>query len=182
VEPVELPRELSTERLTLRPFALSDAGDVFAYATSAGWDVFLPVPQPYTQDDAETFIARCKVADWGVNATWAIVFEGQAVGGMTVIPQPEQGRAMLGYSIGSELWGRGLVLEASVAILDAAFATQPWLNKVWANADSRNTASMRVMEKLGMQREGVLRSHRLHRGEPLDDVYYGLLRAEWEGR
>jgi RimJ/RimL family protein N-acetyltransferase len=60
-----------------------------------------------------------------------------------------------------------------------AFRTQQ-LAKVWATADARNVASWRVMEKLGMQREAYLRSHRLLRGERVDVVQYGLLRREWK--
>ena len=54
------------------------------------------------------------------------------------------------------------------------------LHKVFARADLRNVASWRVMEKLGMAREGVLRSHTRLRDEYFDDVYYGILRDEWQ--
>ncbi|MPZ15394.1 MAG: hypothetical protein GEU73_13380 [Chloroflexi bacterium] len=48
-----------------------------------------------------------------------------------------------------------------------------------APSGARNVQSHRVMEKLGMRREAVLRQHRVHRGERIDEVWYGLLRAEW---
>ena len=48
-----------------------------------------------------------------------------------------------------------------------------------ARADARNARSIRVMEKLGMKREGLLRNDRLCRGELIDEVVYGLLRSEW---
>ena len=54
------------------------------------------------------------------------------------------------------------------------------LAKVYARADPRNVASVRVLEKLSMQREGLLRSHVVRRGERVDRVYYGLLWEEWE--
>ena len=44
----------------------------------------------------------------------------------------------------------------------------------------RNIASVRVLEKPGMTREGLLRKHLIRRGERVDRVYYGLLREEWE--
>ncbi len=52
--------------------------------------------------------------------------------------------------------------------------------KVLAAADVRNNRSQRVMERLGVMREGVLRSHITQRGERIDGVYYGILRQEWE--
>ncbi|MAG35829.1 MAG: hypothetical protein CL878_06255, partial [Dehalococcoidia bacterium] len=53
------------------------------------------------------------------------------------------------------------------------------LAKVYARADPRDTASVRVLEKLSMQREGLLRSHVVRRGVRADRVYYGLMREEW---
>mgnify|MGYP002029209635 CR=1 FL=1 len=53
------------------------------------------------------------------------------------------------------------------------------LERVWTTADARKLRSMRVLEKLGLTREGLLRSHQVLRGERVDRVYYGLLRQEW---
>ena len=67
--------------------------------------------------------------------------------------------------------------EAARAVVDWGFRKRG-LAKVYAYADERNAPSLRVMEKLGMTREGMLRSHRTFRDERIDDVYYGLLREE----
>jgi len=88
----------------------------------------------------------------------------------------------LGYSIARTYWGRGLATEAARAAMDAAFAAYADLNRMRAVADARNVASLRVMEKLGMVREGVLRQNRLVRGEFMNEVWYGVLRTEWEAR
>ncbi|MYL06055.1 MAG: GNAT family N-acetyltransferase [Gemmatimonadales bacterium] len=85
----------------------------------------------------------------------------------------------MGYSLARKHWGRGLTAEAARAVVDWGFRERG-LAKVYAYADARNAQSLRVMEKLGMTREGTLRSHRTLRGERVDDVYYGLLRVEWE--
>ena len=58
--------------------------------------------------------------------------------------------------------------------------TKCGLAKVYAWADARNKRSQRVMEKLGMTHEGILRSHRKGMDERIDEVYYGILREEWE--
>jgi hypothetical protein len=62
------------------------------------------------------------------------------------------------------------------AIMEAAFASYTSLNRLRAMADTRNIGSLRVMEKLGMVREGVLRQNRLVRGEFIDEVWCGVLR------
>lgn len=85
----------------------------------------------------------------------------------------------LGYSLAREHWGRGLTPEAARAVMDWGFRVFD-LEKVYARADARNVRSWRVMEQLGMQREALLRAHRLEQGERTDEVWYGLLRREWE--
>jgi ribosomal-protein-alanine N-acetyltransferase len=85
----------------------------------------------------------------------------------------------LGYSIARTYWGRGLATEAARAAVDAAFSGYVDLNRMRAMADARNVASLRVMEKLGMVREGVLRQNRLVRGEFINEVWCGVLRTEW---
>jgi RimJ/RimL family protein N-acetyltransferase len=75
--------------------------------------------------------------------------------------------------------GQGVAPEAARALIDWGFETFN-LAKIWASADLRNERSWRVMEKLGMRREGVLRSHVAGRDGRHDDVHYGVLREEWE--
>jgi RimJ/RimL family protein N-acetyltransferase len=65
---------------------------------------------------------------------------------------------------------------------EVAFAAYASLHRIRAMADARNIGSLRVMEKLGMVREGVLRQNRLVRGECIDEVWCGVLRPEWEAQ
>ena len=69
---------------------------------------------------------------------------------------------------------------AARAVIHAAFSTHEDLNRVHARADADNVGSQRVMEKVGMVREGVLRANRVERGETLDEAGYAVLRREWE--
>ena len=174
----ELPETIRTERLTLRRFRLTDLEDVLAYATDPQWARYLPVPHPYTRRDGEEFLARRQLADWSRNPTWAIELDGRVVGGAG-LHDPDNRQAGLGYSIARDRWGQGLATEAARAVVVAAFRTLD-LDRVFATADARNLASQRVMEKLGMRREALLRQHRRHRGEFIDEVHRGILREEWE--
>ena len=89
------------------------------------------------------------------------------------------GRALI-LTIGQPQWGRGLTPEAARAVVGWGFERYA-LNKVGAYAALNNRRSWRVMEKLGMTREAVLRSNAKLWDEYVDDVYYGVLRKEWEG-
>lgn len=175
------PPTLRTERLLLRPFRLTDAEDVYAYANDEEWSRFLArAPWPYTRKDGEEWVARCVLTDWRTRPQFALELDGAAVGGVNVRIDPEAAVAELGYFIWSAHWNKGLMTEAARAVLDWTFESHA-VEKVYARADARNEASLRVMEKLGMRHEGTLRSQRVHRGERVDEVYYGLLRGEWEG-
>ena len=90
----------------------------------------------------------------------------------------------MGYAIAREHWGKGLVSEAVEAVMDWAFEAFD-LAKITATADIMNTRSWRVMEKLGMRRDGVLRSELKSDADPgtrQDMVVYSVLREEWQAR
>ncbi|MCY3505281.1 MAG: GNAT family N-acetyltransferase [Chloroflexi bacterium] len=171
------PPELRTPRLLLRPFRMADVDDVFAYASDPEWGRFLSVPAPYTPRDAEEFVARTVVTGPDENLRWAVVHEGRVSGLVDLTPRPA-GVAELGIALARPLWGQGLITEAAAAVLTHGFESMG-LVRIFGYAVSANAASLRVMEKLGMQREGVLRRHRQIHGEYVDDVFCSILREEW---
>ena len=175
-----LPDIIETARLRLRLFCLRDIDDVLAYATDLEWARYLPVPQPYTRADAEKFIARQVLRDRTAHPAWALEHAGAVIGGINILFHFDHHVGEIGYGIARSYWGRGLATEAAHAVIEAAFAAYIHLNRIRAMADARNIGSLRVMEKLGMVREGVLRQNRLVREEYIDDVWCGVLRSEWE--
>ena len=178
----DLP-QLTTTRLTLRPFGPGDVDDVFEYARDPEWAEYLldAVPQPYTRRNAEEFIAGRMIAP-GMEFSWAIVLGGTGIGGIILRVNMKHETGGIGYSLARSYWGRGLATEACRAVINWGFGERG-LQRIWAQADIRNRRSWRVMERLGMVREGVLRGHDKdpRSGYPrIDHVYYGLLRQEWE--
>ena len=171
--------EMKTERMLLRPHRFEDVDEVFEFASEPEVGRFLPVPKPYFREHAVEFVARRVLASWDEYPLWAMVLEGKVVGGIGLRIDAEHAKGSLGYAIAKKYWGKGLTVEAGLAVVDWGFRKRG-LAKVYASADARNAQSLRVMEKLGMTREGTLRSHRTFRDERIDDVYYGLLRKEWE--
>ncbi len=176
------PIKLRTQRLLLRPFELSDASDVYAYAQDPDWAIFLPLPSPYTHRDAEEFVARSFLSNWDTDPIFAITLDGKVIGSFDIRVDPPNNAAEIGYAIGRAYWGRGMMAEAGAAAIDWAFREFD-LVRLYARAALRNRQSCRVMEKLGMQREGIARSSRPSASDPgrRDDfVTYSILRDEWE--
>ncbi|MDE2935177.1 MAG: GNAT family N-acetyltransferase [Chloroflexota bacterium] len=173
----EGPPEICTERLLLRRFRADDVDGVFAFSRDAEWGRYLEVPMPYSRRDAEEFVAGAVLLDAGAKLRWAIVHEGHVSGFVNLMPATV-GVAELGYGIARPLWGQGLVTEAVTAVLRYGFDSLG-LARIYAYAVVDNEASWRVMEKLGMRREGFLRRHRMIRGEFVDDVLYSIVRDDW---
>ena len=88
------------------------------------------------------------------------------------------GRAEIGYAMGSAYWGNGYMNEALTALIIHAFDVLN-LRRLEADVDPRNTPSVRTLERLGFQREGFLRERWHVGGELQDALFYGLLRREW---
>lgn len=175
-----LPETFRTERLQLRPFRFGDEGDVLAYARDPEWSRFLRIlPRPYTADDARDFVARQVILDRVTHPAWAITLDDSVIGGVNLRFTFEHRSAEIGYSVARSHWGRGVCTEAARAVIDAAFDTHSDLVRLQARADAQNAGSQRVMEKLGMAKEGVLRRSRVERGEIFDEAWYAILRAEW---
>lgn len=175
-----LPELIETDRLKLRAYSLEDVEDVLSYATDPEWALYVPVPQTYTRADAGEFLARQLSQDRNKRVSWAIEYTGSAVGGVNIGFDIGNRVGTIGYSIARRLWGRGLTTEAAGAVIEEAFAAFPDLNRIQATTDERNVGSLRVMEKLGMVREGLLRQDQFLRGEYRNTVWCGLLRCEWE--
>jgi len=173
---------LHSRRLRLRPFTAGDAEALFALHSDGHvlryWD-----SPPWTDPArAAWFLDGCrKLADDGTGARLAIerVDDGAFLGWCTLTRwNPDHRSAAIGYILTEAAWGHGYATEAAQALLEWAFETLD-LNRVQAEADTRNVASARVLEKLGFVREGTLREDCIVDGDVSDSWVYGLLRREW---
>lgn len=176
-----LPETLETKRLLLRPYRFSDVDDVLEFAQDPEWSRFLrALPRPYHREHAEQFIARQVLLDPVAHPAWAITLEERVIGGVNLRFAFQHRSAEMGYSVARSHWGQGICTEAAWAVIDAAFATRPDLNRLHARADAENRGSQRVMEKVGMAREALLRQNRVERDEVFSEAIYSILRTEWE--
>jgi RimJ/RimL family protein N-acetyltransferase len=177
-EPAPGPTELRTTRLLLRQPTLDDVDAYFEIASDPEYARY-GSRQSVDRARVERGLARIVATPWHERPEFAIVLEGEVVGRAILYVDRANSTAALAYGVARASWGRGIASEAARAVVDYGFEAFG-LAKVWARADPRNGASVRVLEKVGMQREGLLRGHLLVRGERVDRVYYGILRAEWE--
>lgn len=177
-------RPLLTDRLLLRPFAPADAPEVQrlagAYEVA---DTTLFIPHPYPDGLAAAWIAsHPQRFESGKAAVLAVTLrEGGALAGAIELGiAREHRRAELGYWIGVEHWGRGIATEAARRMAAYAFG-ELGLNRLQAHHFSRNPASGRVLQKIGMRYEGRSRQYLYKRDRPEDVERYALLREEWAG-
>lgn len=179
--PLQPPR-LSTPRLKLRDVTAADADALFAQHSSKHVLRYWDSPPWQERAQAERFIARsAEIArdDLGVRLAVERRADGRFIGWCCINGwNREFRRATLGYCFGEQAWGHGFGTEAAGALLDWAFAAMD-LNRVQAEADTRNGASIRVLEKLGFIREGLMREDTIVEGEVSDSFVFGLLRREW---
>ncbi len=173
---------LETDRLTLRAFDMLDADDVQRLAGDpAIADTTLNVPHPYEDGLAEDWIATHQRKFKSLQQlTLAITLKpgGQLIGAIGLEISKRFNRGELGYWMGRDFWGQGYCTEAARAVLEYAFETLR-LNRIHACHITRNPASGRVMQKLGMTNEGVFREHVRKNGKFEDTQEYGMIRSEW---
>ncbi len=176
---------IKTERLTLRRFALSDAGAIYqGWANDPRVTRFLSW-QPHESVETTKTILKgwCALYENPAYYHWVIELDGQIVGAVNVVRQNDRNEcAELGYCIGYDWWGHGITAEAVGAVIDYLF-TAVGMHRVEIHHAVDNPASGRVAEKCGLVSEGILRSAaRIGTGEFKDIRVWGILRAEWEAR
>jgi len=173
---------LRTERVELRTFRPTDAEALFALHSNARVLRYWDSPPWDDRSRAERFLASCtQMEEEGSGARLAVelLSEGAFIGWCSVTRwNPAYRSASLGYCFAETAWGHGYATEAVSALLTWAFDTLD-LNRVQAETDTRNGASVRVLEKIGFVREGTLREDCVVSGDVSDSHVYGLLRREW---
>ena len=174
---------LETASLTLRPMVMSDAQDIYAYASDPEVARYVLWEPHQNLRDTRAYIRYIRsLYRNGFPSSWAVVLRetGRVIGSIGFMWTSAENRsAEVGYSLSRRYWNHGYATEALSAVLDSAFCSLN-LNRIEAQRDQRNPASGRVMEKSGMLLEGVLRSRLMNKGEFIDVSLYAVLRRDWE--
>ncbi len=153
------PKQFETKRLHLRKPLLSDAVPIFdQYAQNDEVTKYLTWQPHKNLKETKEFLRRC-VNVWkeGTAFPWAIIRKtDQQFLGMIEIVAIDHAGVNVGYVLAKKFWGKGYIPEALKAIINWAFL-QEEIFRVWAFCDTENIASAKVLEKAGMQQEGILR-------------------------
>jgi RimJ/RimL family protein N-acetyltransferase len=173
---------LRTERLLLREFGADDFDAVHAYGSDPEVVRFMPWG-PNSPEQTRQFLQR-KLDEQALDPrkTWDLavveVATGELVGSVGLRLNGEGTQAALGYCYSRGTWGRGIATEAAREMLRFGFETLD-LHRIFATCDAANAASARVLEKIGMRREGMTIESVRRAGQWRDTLLYGLLAREW---
>lgn len=136
------------------------------------------LPYPYTEQDGADYISAMLSADETETFAFAITVDGRVAGSIGVFRQGNIHRQTgeLGYYLGEEYWGRGIMTEAVKQICNYVFDKSDVI-RIYAEPFAHNAASCRVLEKAGFQYEGTLRSNAVKNGRVFDMKMYALLKT-----
>ena len=176
---------LTSPRLSLLPLSDGDAPALFAHCCDARVMRYGSTPPWESAEQATEKIERHRLGA-AKGESICLVIRARAdqrfLGTVDLFQIDSLSRrAELGYSLVFEVWGQGYMTEALTVLLDHAFE-QLCLNRIEADVDPRNRPSIACLERLGFQREGLLRQRWIIGDEISDSAFYGLLRADWLAR
>ncbi|GCE23510.1 GNAT family N-acetyltransferase [Dictyobacter kobayashii] len=175
---------LTTERLKLREFELTDWQDVYAYEADPEvkkWLAYSASSPGECQSNLD-FLVEHQHEQNRLIFQLAIVLESEQrlIGTCSLqITNRAVGEAELGYALHSAYWGRGYMSEAVLALLDYGFKTLKF-RRIFGACVPDNLSSIGVMQKVGMQKEGWLRENRIIQGRLSDSLIFSILAREWQ--
>ncbi len=179
-------KTLETLRLILRKFKLEDVEALYKnWASDPEVTKYLTWPAHSSVEVSrrvlESWLSAYDQADF---YQWAIELKtlGEPVGTISVVGINEKAESLqIGYCIGKEWWGKGIMTEAFSEVIRFLFE-EVCARRIEARHDAKNPASGAVMKKCGLHYEGTLRKSDWNNQGICDAVYYGLLREEYTGK
>lgn len=177
------PETFDLQRVRLRRPRLSDATAIFEYGNDPEVAHFADWPRRTAIEPLiESLRARTARWDSGKEFYWVITLppDDLAVGGISC--RVAGHAAEIGFLLARPLWGQGIATAVAQAVIEWALSL-PVVVRVWATCDAENQASMRVLEKAGMLREGRLRRWAVRpniSAEPRDAFIYSIVRPAAE--
>src|SRR5215472_3276470 len=174
------PETITTPLVVLRRAGPADGQALFQHARDPEVMRFMDWPMPSVPRETEAHLED-SVAEWekGTEYQWIILERSTGECAGTIACRRKGHAADFGYFLGRQYWGRGLASEAGEAVV-SWLAGQPEIQRIWATTDAENTRSRRLLERLGLQLEGVLRVATVRPnigGPPRDTAIYARTRS-----
>jgi RimJ/RimL family protein N-acetyltransferase len=177
---------METRRLMLRPFEAADFDGLFAIHSRPDVARYL-YWEPRTEEEVRAVLEKKingrVMRSEGDSFSFAVILKatGQAVGDVSLLwVNAQHGTGEIGFAFHPDHQGQGYATEAARVVLQLAFEELK-LHRVIGRLEARNTASARVLEKLGMRREGHLVENEYVKGEWQSELDYAILDREWRG-
>jgi [ribosomal protein S5]-alanine N-acetyltransferase len=176
--------QINTRRLLLRDFRESDVAAIYAMDSRPDFQRF-ENENTFTEAEVRDRVVRTiQAIDEKPRTHYRLVVtippDDTAIGRVRLALNLEQANEwMIGWGIRPDYWGRGYATEAAQAMMEFGFKTLG-VHRIIAMCVTENTASVRVMEKLNMQREARLRSTFWLHGAWQDEYVYGILDREFQ--
>lgn len=176
-------KTISTNRLILRLFQKSDATTVAKLCNNYNiYKSTLYLPYPYEEADALGWIEQ-HLENFNRNRLYELAItdkkSGELYGAIGLSNNETFQQGELAYWVGEEYWGKGYATEAAQAMVEFAFEIKNY-HKIFARYFGSNPASGKVMEKIGMKKEGILIDQVKKDGHFEDLVYYGIVKSKGE--
>ena len=178
---------LTSDRLLLRPFVRGDLDAVHAYRSREDVTRFMLDPPLSREACAEAIQLRVSQTLWSEECNKIFLAverreDGAMMGEVVLILRDAASQqAELGYTFNPVFHGQGYATEAGSRLLGLAF-DEAGMHRVYARCHTGNTASRRVMERLGMRQEAHIREHRFSKGVWEDEFVFAILEDEWRLR
>lgn len=178
------PEMIETTHLILRPLIDADAESVFEYCSDPEVSKFTTWSPHKTLEDSRALISYAKKNyQKNIPEPYAITLKSdpkKVIGTVGWFWVSEQHKNIeIAYALAKNLWGQGLMLEASKAVLNAALRKHN-ITRISSRCIAENSGSARVMEKLGMKYEGTQRQAMFVKGQFVDLKLYAVLKSEWQ--
>lgn len=168
---------IRTARLIIRNFEFEDWQDVYEYTSNPNTMMFMP-EGVFTEEKAKEFVRR-NMNDTAENFPVWLADENKLIGHLVFHKYFGDHTYEIGWAFNPIFHNKGYASEAAHALLKHGFETM-LLHRIVATCQPENIASYRVMEKIGMRREGYFRKCIPHGTEWWDEYYYAMLSEEWE--
>jgi aminoglycoside 6'-N-acetyltransferase len=177
---------LTTTRLQLRPFRESDLPPFSAYRSDPELARYQSWTAPYSMEDAQAFLEYMNGATPGTPGSWfQLAMERHAEPGIIgdcafQVLADDARQAQIGFTLAAAFQGQGYASEAVRALVDFLFLEYK-LHRVTAICDALNLTSARLLERIGMRREGHYIENVWFKGAWGDEYLYAILEREWRG-
>ncbi|KAL7251763.1 hypothetical protein ACSBR1_013592 [Camellia fascicularis] len=168
---------MDSSKISLRPFKLSDADDFLSWAKDERVTHYLRWNKITSLEEALKYLQEVAIPH-----PWrrSICLDDRSIGYISVRPESgnDRHRARVGYAIGAEYWGKGIVTVALKMAMSSVFKEFAYLGRVEALVEEENRGSQRVLKKIGFTKEGLLRKYGLNKGEIRDMFVYSFLSTD----